>query len=150
MTEYERASDTIIKTKWARKPLVAAFAYWAVVFAAGFILGTLRVLALAPRLGEVAAVTLEIPLMLAVSWVASRGVCRRFAVPARLTPRILMGGVAFALLIIAEAALSVYAFGRTAGEWAGFLGTPAGLLGLAGQVGFAMIPAVQAALRPET
>ena len=69
--------------------------------------------------------------------------------PARLAPRFVMGGVAFALLITTELMLSVYAFGQTAGAWAGSLGTPAGLLGLAGQVGFGLIPAVQAALRPE-
>lgn len=134
----------------ARGPLLAAFAYWAVVFAAGFVLGTLRVLALAPVTGELAAVALEIPVMLVISWVASKRVCRRFAVSTRIAPRLLMGVAAFALLIAAEVALSVYAFGQTAAAWAGSLGTPAGLLGLAGQVGFGMIPAVQAALRPET
>ena len=132
-----------------REPLVAAFAYWAVVFAAGFILGTLRVLALAPVFGEVASVALEIPVMLAVSWIASRGICRRLKLPTRLAPRFVMGGVAFALLITTELMLSVYAFGQTVGAWAGSLGTPAGLLGLAGQAGFGFIPAVQAALRPE-
>lgn len=134
----------------ARGPLVAAFAYWALVFATGFILGIFRVLALAPVFGHVAAVALEIPVMLAVSWIASRGVCRRFAVPALIAPRYVMGGVAFALLIISEMVLSVYAFGQTAGAWAGSLGTTAGLLGLTGQVGFGLIPAVQASFRPGT
>ena len=119
------------------------------VFATGFILGTLRVFAIAPLFGEVTSVALEIPVMLAVSWIASRGICRRLNVPARLAPRIFMGGVAFALLIAAELTLSVYAFGQNVGAWVESLGTPAGLLGLAGQVGFGLIPAVQAALRPE-
>ncbi len=130
--------------------LIAAAAYSAVVFIAGFILGTLRVLALAPRFGDIAAVALEIPVMLAFSWFASRAVCRRFAVPALLSPRVFLGGAAFALLIIAEVALSVWAFGLTVRGWAGSLGTPAGLLGLAGQVGFGAVPAIQAALRRET
>ena len=108
-----------------REPLVAAFAYWAVVFAAGFILGTLRVFALAPLFGEVASVALEIPVMLAVSWIASRGICGRLNVPARLAPRFFMGGVAFALLITAELTLSVYAFGqarRGMGRISGYAG----------------------------
>ena len=131
-----------------RGPLVAALAYWAVIFLAGFILGTFRVLALAPLAGETLAVVLEIPLMLAVSWIASRRVCRRFAVPIRIGPRLLMGGAAFALLIIAEVALSVFVFGRTPGAWAGSLATPAGLIGLAAQIGFGIIPTLQAAIRP--
>ena len=146
MTGHKSASGRIFNTT-GRKPLVAAFAYWAVVFAAGSILGTLRVFAISPLFGEVTSVALEIPVMLAVSWIASRGICRRLNVPARLAPRIFMGGVAFALLIAAELILSVYVFGQGVGAWVGSLGTAAGLLGLAGQVGFGLIPAIQAALR---
>lgn len=146
MTENERARDGKVT---ARGPLVAALAYWAVVFAAGLILGTLRVLVLAPMAGETLSVVLEIPLMLAVSWIASRRICRRFAVPVRTWPRLLMGGAAFALLMSAEVALSVSAFGRTPGAWAASLATPAGLIGLAAQIGFGIIPALQAAIQPK-
>jgi hypothetical protein len=48
----------------------AAIGYFAVVFGMGFLLGTLRVLHIAPRLGEEFAVLIELPLMLAISWVA--------------------------------------------------------------------------------
>jgi len=146
LTGHKSASGRSFNTT-GRKPLVAAFAYWAVVFATGSILGTLRVFAIARLFGEVTSVALEIPVMLAVSWIASRGICRRLNVPARLAPRIFMGGVAFALLIAAELILSVYVFGQGVGAWVGSLGTAAGLLGLAGQVGFGLIPAIQAALR---
>jgi len=42
------------------------------VFAIGFVLGAIRVLVLAPRLGNAVAVALEVPFMLAVSWKLSR------------------------------------------------------------------------------
>jgi len=41
--------------------------YALIVFLIGFIFGTVRVLLLAPRLGEIAAVVLETPVMLAAS-----------------------------------------------------------------------------------
>ena len=59
--------------------LAPAARYAAAVFAAGFLLGTLRVLWLVPRFGPTAAVALELPLILAVSWIACRHVAR--AVP---------------------------------------------------------------------
>ena len=46
--------------------------YAIVVFSIGFILGTIRVLLLAPRLGETTAVIVEAPIMLAASWFVCR------------------------------------------------------------------------------
>lgn len=121
---------------------VAALAYFAAVFAAGFALGTLRVLLLAPVLGEVAAVLAELPVMLAVSFLAARWAAGRFAVPARLLPRLAMGAVAFLLLISAEVALGLWAFGRGLDEIAAGMAAPAGLIGLAGQAVFGLMPAI--------
>ena len=58
-----------------------ALLYVATVFAAAFILGTLRVLVLAPRLGELAAVTLEVPVVLGLSWIVAGWVLRRWPLP---------------------------------------------------------------------
>lgn len=46
----------------------AALAYWAGGLALGFLLGPVRVLWVAPRLGEFAAVAAELPVMLAAGW----------------------------------------------------------------------------------
>ncbi len=122
----------------------AGAAYFAIVFAAGFVLGTLRTLFLAPRLGELFAVVLELPVMLAVSWVACGWVLVRFTVPSDTGPRLGMGGVAFGLLMLAELALSVGVFGRSVSEYADALATPHGLIGLGGQVIFGLLPWVRA------
>ena len=58
----------------------AATAYFAIVFGIGFVLGTARVLVIIPRIGELAAVLLEVPVMLATSWFAARWCIARFAV----------------------------------------------------------------------
>jgi hypothetical protein len=50
----------------------AVVAYFGIVYALGFALGTVRVLAVAPRIGELPAVLLEAPIMLAASWVTCR------------------------------------------------------------------------------
>jgi len=123
--------------------LKAGFTYFLVVFAAGFVLGTVRVLAIVPRLGETAAVVLELPLMLGVSWVASRRLVERLEVPATIQARVVMGACAFALPLAAELGVSVLAFGRTVAEHAASYGSARGALGLAAQIGFALLPLVQ-------
>jgi hypothetical protein len=123
--------------------LKAGLTYFLVVFAAGFLLGTVRVLAIVPRLGETAAVVLELPLMLGVSWVASRRLVGRFEVPPTIQARVVMGAVAFALLMAAELGVAILAFGRTAAEHAASYASARGALGLAAQIGFALLPLLQ-------
>lgn len=128
-------------------PVLAGAAYFAAIFFAGFALGTLRVLAVEPVVGALAAVALELPVILAVAWIACAFITRRLAVVATLSDRLTMGGVAFACLMTAELLLSALAFGRSPAEVAADLSSPEGLLGLAGQIGFAAIPALRLAAR---
>jgi hypothetical protein len=76
--------------------------YFALVFGAGFALGTLRVLLLVPRLGARTAELIEAPFMLAVTFLAARWTVRRLAVPSAWAPRLAMGGIALGLLLAAE------------------------------------------------
>jgi hypothetical protein len=55
-----------------------------------------------------------------------------------------MGLTGFALLMLAETALGLFAFGRSLEMQVTALGQPAGLIGLAGQVAFGAIPLLQA------
>ena len=117
----------------------AAAAYWAAVFALGFVLGTVRVAWLAPLVGPVAATALELPAMLAASWLVAGWAMARFGI-ARSGAALAMGGLAFALLLFAECALAVAMMGQTPGQWLMQLCQPHALLGLAGQAGFALMP----------
>jgi len=120
---------------------LAGAAYFAVVFVAGFVLGTMRTLWLTPAIGPLAAVSAELPLMLAIAWLASAPVMRRYAV-SRRSDRLAAGLLAFLLLMVAEVVLAA-AFGvRPAAYVASWLTAP-GALGLAGQVLFALIPALR-------
>jgi len=121
----------------------AGAVYFLILFSAGFVLGTLRVLAIAPRLGDIAAVLLELPLMLAASWLVCRYLIRRMTIAADPAPRLLMGLTGFALLILAEIALGWFGFGRSLELQMAALGQPAGLIGLAGQIAFGAIPLLQ-------
>jgi hypothetical protein len=118
---------------------LAAAAYWAVVFAGAFALGVARTLWLAPRIGALAAVACEVPLTLALSWWAARRIMARWGVTER-GPALAMGLIAFTILMLAELALARLLTGQSPGQWAAGLTTPAGVLGLGGQVLFALMP----------
>lgn len=122
--------------------VLAGSAYFAMVFGVGFVLGTLRVTWLAPRLGETKAVFAELPVMLTASTLVAIWLVTRFEVPIALWDRVIMGGVAFGLLMLAELALSTLMMGRTLAAHLAHYGTTAGAVGLAGQIGFALIPAL--------
>ncbi|MDQ7010342.1 MAG: hypothetical protein Q9M29_00840, partial [Mariprofundaceae bacterium] len=62
------------------KALQAGIAYFAMVFAAGFMLGIVRVMLLAPNVGETLAVAIELPIMLAVSWISCSMLIDRYSV----------------------------------------------------------------------
>lgn len=125
------------------KALGAGVLYFAIVFIAGFVLGAVRVQAIAPSVGEATAVLLELPFMLIVSVFACRGCVRLTGLSNALGARAMMGATGFVLLMMAEAALAVLAAGLPLGLYLrGYLSV-AGLAGLAGQVVFALIPLLQ-------
>jgi len=117
--------------------------YFLIVFAAGFMLGAIRVFVVAPRLGETGAVVLELPVMLAVSWFTCGWLIAYMAAPHSKEAGAIMGLVAFALLLAAEFALARVGFGRSAAEYLSAFATPPGLIGLAGQIAFALFPAIR-------
>lgn len=117
----------------------AGIAYVLIVFAAGFVLGAIRVTFIAPQTGPLVAVLIELPFMLVASWIAAKWVLGTFQVPATLSARTVMGLVAFALLMVIEALFGA-AFGRSMENQLNELLTPAGMAGLTGQVLFGLMP----------
>lgn len=113
--------------------------YFAAAFALGFVLGTIRVLWLAPNIGEAAAVLAEQPVMLTASWFAARWLIRRQHI-ARPPARLVMGATAFVMLMIAELMLAVSLFGQTPHQWLDGVMTMPGPVGLMGQVVFGLMP----------
>jgi hypothetical protein len=91
----------------------AGLLYFALTFGAGFVLGPIRILWLEPRLGVRAAELLEMPVMVAVIFVAARWLTDRLAVPPRAWPRLGMGMLAAALLLAAEFGLVLRLRGLT-------------------------------------
>ena len=121
----------------------AGLAYFGAVFVVGFMLGAVRVLLLVPRLGETVSVLLEVPVILAVSWRLSGWTTQEFRVSSAVSRRLLMGVVAFALLMLAEMGVSVFAFGRSIEAHFAAYRSSQGLIGLIAQIAFAFIPLMQ-------
>jgi len=116
--------------------------YAIIVFVIGFILGTIRVLLLAPRLGETIAVIVEAPVILAVSWFVCRWCVDRLNAGRTIPTRSLMGLVAFLVLMSAEIGLGAV-LGRSLGDQLAAFKLSPGAIGLGAQVIFAMFPVIQ-------
>lgn len=122
----------------------AGSAYFLIVFAIGFGLGVIRTLLVIPRFGEVLAVCIEVPILLALSWLVCGWLVRKARVSTATASRLTMGITAFALLMLAELALSMLLAGATPAEhWATYRKLAA-QIGLGAQLLFASFPLWQA------
>jgi len=121
----------------------AASLYFGIVFALGFALAFPRELLLNPHLGQMAAVLLELPVMLVASWLVCGHAIRRFAVPPTATARLAMGCGALGLLLSAEFTLALLVFGRTTAEHLHTYRELASQLGLVAQCVFGLMPLIR-------
>ena len=83
--------------------LKPALAYVLPVFAVAFVLGAFSVGLVAPTTGPLLAVVLELPLVLALSWVVAGRVLNRWP----RTPRLGMGLLSFLILMLLELATAL-------------------------------------------
>lgn len=121
----------------------AGLGYFLLVFFFGFIFGTIRSIAAAPVIGEFAAVLVELPFMLLVSWFGCKWIIQAFAVPGRVAARLKMGLVAFVVLLGAEALLAVLLLNLSLAQHLAQYLNSATQLGLSGQILFALFPLIQ-------
>lgn len=108
------------------------------MFGLGFVLGTVRTLAIEPHLRATEAVLAEVPVMLGASWLAARRIVARLSIDTARAA-LAMGAFAFVLLLAAEAALAV-ALGGNLHDWATGLTAMPGAIGFAAQICFGLMP----------
>jgi hypothetical protein len=123
------------------------FAYFAVVFACGFLLGVLRTLLLEPRLGADAAELIELPVMTVLCWVVARRLVARR--PLRRSARLLAGIIALACLLSLEFTVVLALQGRTLEAWAASRASPTGAAWALSMALFALFPALAAPREPD-
>lgn len=121
----------------------AGLLYFAGVFALAFLLGGVRMMLLVPAIGELLAVLVETPVILGFAWLLCRRAIALLQVAPAASARLLMGGVALSVLLIAEVALAMLLFAESPQVFIAGLLTPAGLVGLAGQVVYGLFPLLQ-------
>lgn len=85
-----------------RRTVLGGLAYFALVFSAGFILGTIRILLLVRRFGERAAELLETPVMLVVIVFAARWVVHKFGLTRPVLQKLAAGLLALLLMLVME------------------------------------------------
>jgi hypothetical protein len=103
--------------KPAMQILKAGIFYFTIVFGAGFLLGPIRILWIAPRFGTRMAELMETPIMFVVILIAARWVVRRLAVPSTASRRLGMGCVALGFLVAAEFTLVLWLRGLPIREY---------------------------------
>ncbi len=122
------------------KTVRAALAYFAIVIGTGFVLGTVRVLILVPRIGERWAELAEMPIMAAVIFFAAGVILRRFPQIATPGRSLAAGFLALALSVAAELGLAVLLQSRTLAEFIGSRDKVSGSVYIALLVVFALMP----------
>lgn len=121
------------------RELQGAILYVLAAFGMGFLLGPLREFVLAPAIGPVLALALELPLLLGFcAWIAPR-ILIRCRVPPGIA-RLRLGLLALALLLALEFSLGVPLRGWGLRAWLAHLATPPGSVTLLGYLVFAFIP----------
>jgi hypothetical protein len=96
--------------------LQPAVLYFLLVFGAGFVLGTVRVLVLVPLLGETAAELSEMPLMLGIIAASARWIVRHGLVQDRRSSALVVGFIALGMVLIADLAVGMWLRGLSATE----------------------------------
>jgi hypothetical protein len=119
-------------------PFVLGLLYFAAVFAFAFLMGVARELIIAPRLGAVGAVLLEVPFVITASWLVARRLLRDRSMTR--VDRAVMGVTAFSLLMACEATLSTIMRKQALSDWTNAVLSPLGLVGLFAQIVFAAMP----------
>ena len=136
------ARKIVTRDSHAARIVKVGIAYFALVFGAGFVLGSIRVPILVPRVGERIAELIETPFMFVVVVMAARFIVRRYALPTHTFIRLGVGVVALGMLLIAECLLAVGIQGKPIGEYIASRDPISGTVFLVMLVLFALMPLI--------
>ena len=120
-----------------------------VAFAIGFAFGVVRVVFVADAIGPTASIILELFVLLPVLWFVARSICDRWKI-ATYGARSVVGLTAVALLLSLEAVFAIGVMKQEPAAYIGSIKSPAGLIGLCGQLLLAWLPALSARQRPKS
>lgn len=123
----------------------AGIVYSLLVFLVAAMLGSIRQTLLVPWFGPVTAIMIELPIVLAIAWNVCGIVLKNIPVDTAMGQRLIMGATALVCVLLEEMALATLAFGQSFATFAGQYSTMPGLIGLAGQAVFGLIPLVRRA-----
>jgi hypothetical protein len=144
---HSAAADNRLMSNLPTRTIKAGITYFVLVFGAGFVLGSIRVPFLVPRLGERAAELIEMPFMFVVVLVSARFITNRFSLPTNVLARLGAGFLALGLLVAAEVLLAVALQDRTLGEYFASRDPVSGMVYLAMLALFAVMPFVLARVK---
>jgi hypothetical protein len=125
-----------------QKILKGGALYFAVVFGAGFVLGTIRTLWIIPGFGTRKAELMEAPIMFAISVLTSRWVIRRLTIRASLPGRLSVGLVALGLLLLSEFTVVLWVRGLTIAQYLAGRDPVAGTTYVVLLAAFALMPSL--------
>ena len=111
-----------------RRVLLSSISYFAIVFAVGFVVGTIRVVLLEPWMGKTYAVACEMPLMLITIIVVARWLPSRLGLKMKVLPLAMMGLGALVLQQLADFAFGSLFRGIALEEQLAYLSTPPGFI----------------------
>jgi hypothetical protein len=121
------------------RELKAAILYVLAAFGLGFLLGPIREFLLVPAMGRLAALLVELPVMLGFCWWIAPRIIRRCDVPPG-EARLRMGFAALSLLLALEFFTGVALRGWDLQAWLTDFATPPGLVTLLAYLIFALLP----------
>jgi len=131
-----------------KETLKAGVLYFVLVFAAGFVLGTIRTLWAVPRFGVRAAELTEAPIMFGVSILAARWVVRHVGIPPLWSKRLALGCIALGLMLLVEFTVVLWVRGLTIRGYLEARDPVSGAVYFATLAAFAVIPIFVGRPRP--
>lgn len=121
----------------------AGLAYGAMIFGAGFVLGTIRSLWLADAVGITIATLIELPIILAFAWWTCGKILARMSASPSVGQRAKVGALGLLVLLLLEMFIVLPLRGEGIVHFFEDFLVPERLIGFSGQLVFAALPSLR-------